>query len=215
VSARTPLAVLGTGLFAPEVVDLAEDTGQFDITTFIENFDRTKTGQPLLGRPVVWIDDAAPLAATHLAVCALGTTHRRAFIDQASAAGFRFAVIRHPTSRVSSTSAVGQGSILSAGVLIAAHTRIGDHVIVNRGVLIGHHTTVHDCATISPGANIAGAVTIGEGAYIGMGAIVMDHLHVGAHAVVGAGALVTRDVPERTQVMGMPARITRQNIDGR
>jgi acetyltransferase EpsM len=194
VSARTPLVVLGTSLFAPEVVDLAEDTGQFDITTFIENLDRAKTQQSFLGRPVVWIDDAGSFAATHLAVCSLGTTHRRGFIDQAAAAGFRFAVVQHPASRVSSKSHVGEGSILSVGTIVAAQTQIGRHVIVNRGVLIGHHTIVHDCVTISPGANIAGAVTIGERAYIGMGAIVMDHIKIGAHAIVGAGAVVTRDV---------------------
>jgi acetyltransferase-like isoleucine patch superfamily enzyme len=69
--------------------------------------------------------------------------------------------------------------------------------------------------TISPGANVAGAVTIGEGAYIGMGAIVLDRVTIGAHAVVGAGAVVTKDVPDRVQVMGMPARVIRKNIDGR
>ena len=48
-----------------------------------------------------------------------------------------------------------------------------------------------------------------------MGAIVLDHVTIGAHAVVAAGAVVTRDVPDRVQVMGMPAKVTRENIDGR
>jgi acetyltransferase EpsM len=212
---RIPLVILGTSLFVPEVTDLAEDTGRFDVTAFIENWDREKTRQPFLGRPVIWIDEAAPLASTHDAVCGLGTTHRKAFIEQAAAAGFRFARIEHPGARVSSTSTVGEGSVLSVGVIVAAHSRLGRHVIVNRGALVGHHTTVHDYVTISPGANVAGAVTIGEGAYIGMGAIVLDRVTVGAHAVVGAGAVVTGDVPDRVQVMGIPARVTRENIDGR
>lgn len=209
------LAILGTSLFAPEVVDLAEETGKYEVVAFIENWDREKTRQSLLGRPVIWIDEAASLAATHKVVCALGTTHRRGFIEQAAAMGFRFATIIHPSARISTKSSVGEGSTLSAGTIIAAHTTVGRHVIVNRGCLIGHHTTVHDYVTLSPGANVAGAVSIGEGTYIGMGAIVLDHMKIGSHAIIGAGSVVTRDVPDHTQVMGIPAKVTQENIEGR
>jgi sugar O-acyltransferase (sialic acid O-acetyltransferase NeuD family) len=212
---KEKLAILGTSLFAPEVVDLAEDTGRFDVDAFIENRERAKTTQPFLGRPVIWIDDAAVLASTHRAVCALGTTHRDRFIAQAAAIGFTFASVIHPGARISSRSAVGTGSIVSVGVIVASHTSVGRHVIVNRGALIGHHATIHDYVTISPGANIAGAVTIGEGTYIGIGAIILDRLTIGAHAVIGAGAVVTHDVPDRVQVVGSRARTTNVNIQGR
>ena len=214
-AARVPLVILGTSLFAPEVADLVEDTGKYDVTAFVENWDRTKTSEPFLGRPVVWIDDAAGLAATHQAVCSLGTTRRKAFVEQVASLGFTFAQITHPAARISSTSEVGDGSIVSVGAIVAAHTRVGRHVIVNRGALIGHHVTVHDYVTISPGANIAGAVTVEEGAYVGMGAIVLDRLTIGAHAVVGAGAVVTRNVPPGVQVMGVPAKVTAETPLGR
>lgn len=207
---RQKLAVLGTSLFAPEVVDVAEDTGLFDVALFIENWDRAKTGTTLLERPVVWITDAGPFAATHLAVCSLGTPRRRGFIEDVEALGFRFATLVHPMARVSRRSGVGAGSFVNAGVVVAANTTIGRHVILNRGVLVGHDTAIHEYVTVSPGANIAGAVTIGRGAYIGMGAIVLDRIRVGEGAVVAAGAVVTKDVPARVQVMGMPARIVKE-----
>ncbi len=47
---------------------------------------------------------------------------------------------------------------------------------------------------------------------IGMGAIVIDHINIGANSVVGAGAVVTKDVPANVQVVGMPARIVKENI---
>jgi sugar O-acyltransferase (sialic acid O-acetyltransferase NeuD family) len=214
-SHKEKLVILGRGLFAQEVVDLVEETEKYEVTAFIENWDREKTRQSLLGRPIIWIDETASLASTHKAVCALGTTHRLGFIEQAAAIGFEFATIIHPSVRLSSTSSVGEGSILSAGVIVAAHTTVGRHVIINRGSLIGHHTTIHDYVTISPGANIAGSATIDEGTYVGIGAIVLDHRTIGAHAVIGAGAVVTRDVPDRVQVMGIPARITKENIEGK
>ena len=212
---KIPLVILGTSLFAPEVADLAEDTGRYEIAAFIENREPEKTRQLFLERPVVWIDQASSFAATHLSICGLGTTHRRIFIEQAAAAGLHFTRIEHPTARVSRRSSIGVGSIISVGVIIAAYSRLGSHVIVNRGALIGHHTTIHDYVTISPGANIAGAATIGEGAYIGMGAIVLDRVTVGAHAIVGAGAVVVHDVPDRVQVVGNPARVIKDEVDGR
>lgn len=215
IAPRQPLAILGTSLFAPEVADLAADTGLYDVRVFIENHDPEKAGTRVVDRPIVWIDEAAPLADTHWAICALGTTHRRGFIAQAEALGFEFATLVHPASRISSRSTIGAGTIVSVGVIVAAQTEIGCHVILNRGVLIGHDTRVHDFVTISPGANIAGAVTIGDGAYIGMGAIVVDRVRIGRQAVVAAGAVVTRDVPDRAQVAGMPARIVRRDVDGR
>jgi acetyltransferase EpsM len=87
-------------------------------------------------------------------------------------------------------------------------------VQVNRGCLIGHHTAIADFCTISPGANIAGSVKIGEGTYVGMGAIVLDHITIGTGCVVGAGAVVTRDVSDRVQVTGIPAKVSKENIDG-
>ena len=212
-STRRNLAILGTSLFAPEVADVVEDTGRFEIAVFIENWDRARAGTTMEGRPVVWIGDARPLAATHLALCSLGTTRRRAFIEEITAMGFKFATVVHPSARISQRSSVGEGSFVSAGVVVAANTRIGRHVVINRGVLVGHDTAIHEYVTLSPGANVAGAATIGEGAYIGMGAVVLDRVHVGAGAVVAAGAVVTKDVPERTQVMGVPARAVKELRD--
>jgi acetyltransferase-like isoleucine patch superfamily enzyme len=48
-----------------------------------------------------------------------------------------------------------------------------------------------------------------------MGAIIMDHLNIGAHSVIAAGAVVTSDVPDHVQVMGIPARIVKENIEGK
>ena len=214
-STREKVVILGTSFFAPEVLDLIEDTGRYEVTAFVENWEREKTKQPFLRRPVIWIEDAASLASSHKAVCSLGTTHRQQFIQQAHALGFQFTSIIHPTARLSSMSTVGEGSILSAGVIVGSNTKIGNHVIVNRGSLIGHNTEIHDYVTISPGANIAGVVTIGEASYVSIGAIVLDRITVGHHALIGAGAVVTQDVPDRVQVMGVPAKITKKDIEGR
>jgi sugar O-acyltransferase (sialic acid O-acetyltransferase NeuD family) len=212
---RAKLIILGTRLYAEEVADLVGDDSAYELAGFGENWERERCRAPFLGLPVHWVDDLPALAATHVAVCAIGTPKRAAYITQVEGMGFRFATIVHPTARISRTARVGAGSIVSAGVVIAAHTTIGRHVIVNRGSLLGHHTEIGDCVTISPGANIAGCVRIGPGAYVGMGAIVVDRITVGAAAFVGAGAIVVRDVPPAAQVMGTTARMVRAEDEGR
>ena len=49
-------------------------------------------------------------------------------------------------------------------------------------------------------------VRIGAGAWLGGGAIVLPGVNIGDGAVVAAGAVVTKDVPPRTLVAGVPAR---------
>jgi acetyltransferase EpsM len=212
---RTKLVILGARVFAEEVADIVSECDEYELVGFAENQDRERCGGSLLGLPILWVDDLPPLATSHQVVCALATTTRTRFLDQARAMGFRFATVRHPDARVSRTARVGDGSILAAGVVVATQADIGRHVIVNRGCLIGHHTVVGDGVTLSPGANIAGCTRIGPRTYVGMGAMVLDHLTVGESAVIGAGAIVSKDVPDRVQVMGLPARVLRTDVEGR
>jgi acetyltransferase EpsM len=214
-AARRPLLICGTRSLAEEVADLASEVPGVEVAGFVENLDPERCRQPLLGLPVYWVDDLPKLAATHAAVCALATTHRSRFTRQVEAHGVPFATLVHPSARVSSRSTLGEGSILSVGVIVAAHTHLGRHVFVNRGALIGHHTRVGDHCSIMPGANVAGNCRLGEAAYVGMGAIVLDNLAVGARSIVGAGAVVTKDVPDNVQVVGVPARIVKENVGGK
>jgi len=210
-----PLLVLGTHYFAPEVLDLVSEIEGFRVDGFVENLDRDRAGRELEGLPVHWIEEVADLARSHRAVCALGTTSRRQIIDEAARLGFRFATLIHPTARVSSRSTLGDGTIVSAGVVVATHVTIGRHVILNRGTLIGHDTVVGDCVTFGPGANVAGLCRVGDGVYIAIGAVLIDRVTVGDGAVVGAGAVVTHDVPDHVMVLGVPARVVKEGVDGR
>ncbi|MBO0676265.1 sugar O-acetyltransferase [Mycolicibacterium sp. S2-37] len=52
-------------------------------------------------------------------------------------------------------------------------------------------------------------IRIGRNVWIGASALIMQGVTVGADAVVGAGAVVTRDVPARTLVAGVPATVVK------
>jgi acetyltransferase-like isoleucine patch superfamily enzyme len=50
-------------------------------------------------------------------------------------------------------------------------------------------------------------VQICAGADIGVNPIILPGVTVGREAIVGAGAILTKDVPDFTRVVGVPARI--------
>lgn len=209
---KEKLIILGAGLFAEEVADYISRIEEYELVGFVEGVDRKRCDEKLIGLPIIWIDDVLRLveSCSYKAVCAVGTTRRKRFIEQAINSGLEFATVVHPAAQVSHAAELGKGTIISPGNIIAANTKIGCHVIVNRGCLIGHHVEIGDYVTISPGTNIAGRAKIGDLCYIGMGAIILDGISVGSHSVVGAGSVVTRDVPRSVQVLGMPARISKE-----
>jgi sugar O-acyltransferase (sialic acid O-acetyltransferase NeuD family) len=208
------LLILGTGTFAMDVTDMISDIQGLEVAGFVASMPPYEPGMLLLERPVYWVDEVSRFADTHLAFCALVTTKRYQFIEQVEAMGFRFATVIHPSARVSRQADIGEGTLISGGVQVAAHSRIGRHVVINRGALIGHHNTINDFATISPGANLAGSIQIGRRAWVGLGANVLEKLNIGVGAVVGAGSVVMKDVPERVKVMGVPAVVIEENVDG-
>ena len=72
-------------------------------------------------------------------------------------------------------------------------------VIIGEQVTVGHAAVVHGC-------------TVERGALIGIGAKVLSHAKIGEQALVAAGAVVQEgmDVPPRTLVAGVPARVKRE-----
>jgi len=207
------LLILGTGTFAQEIADVVGEIPGIEVAGLVELYDRARCEHPIAGFPVVWLDDLAQMSSGHQLIFGIGTTRRAAYLERLSQCSF--ATLVHRSAHVSGASTLGVGTFVSCSAIIGAHTKIGEHVTVNRAVLIGHHTNVGSFVLIGPGSNIAGNTTIGQGTYIGMGAIVLDHLTIGENSVIGAGAVVTKDVPANVQVVGVPARIVKRNVEGK
>lgn len=152
------------------------------------------------------LEDAGFLE-THGLVLGVQGRGRGALAEAILARGGRLPVLAHPAATVSTTALIGEGTILSAGVIVQSDTRIGRLCVLNTACTIDHDNLVGDEVSIAPGAHTAGRVTIRDGAFIGLGAVIINAVVVGARATVGAGAVVTRDVPEGATVVGNPARV--------
>jgi sugar O-acyltransferase (sialic acid O-acetyltransferase NeuD family) len=199
-----PILLVGAGLFAEDVNDVALDAG-FDVRGWIEGLEADRA-DPAHEPPIIWVgaqaehDPGVPIAP------AIGPVIRRALMERLLAEGRALATIVHPSAVIARSAVLEPGCVVLPNAVIAARARIGAGTIVNRGALIGHHTRIGAGSTVGPGANIAGAVTIGDGAYLGLGCIIRDRLTIGAGATVGAGAVVVADVAAGVTVIGLPAR---------
>ena len=89
---------------------------------------------------------------------------------------------------------------------------IGDDVMLGPNVSLitsGHPVNPADRRTGITSAPI----TIGRNVWVGTCALVLQGVTVGDDAIVGAGAVVTRNVPPRTLVAGVPATVVK-TLDG-
>ncbi len=106
---------------------------------------------------------------------------------------------------------------IGARCKVSSHTFICEGVVVEDEVFVGHGVMftndIYPRATNEDGslqteANWSVIKTlVKHGASIGSNATILAGITIGENAIIGAGAVVTRDVPERTTVVGVPARI--------
>ncbi len=116
---------------------------------------------------------------------------------------------------------VGSGSSVWFGVVIrgdwervriGARTNVQDGAVVHAdpgfpceigdGVTVGHRAIVH-------------AAQVGDNVLIGMGATIMNGAVIGDDCIIGAGALITegKQIPPRSLVLGVPAKVVRELTD--
>ncbi len=110
-----------------------------------------------------------------------------------------------------------KGARLCSGVHMGNFGEVKDSTL-GPGTKMGHFSYIGN-ATIGREVNIgAGTITcnydgvrknpteIGDGAFIGSDTMLVAPLKIGKRAQTGAGAVVTKDVPDDTLVVGVPAR---------
>jgi len=141
----------------------------------------------------------------------VGQYLRRAFLARTLDACHETAAIEFGTVFSQAGARVGERAYIGPRCHIGL-ADIGPDTLIAAGVHIPSGPRTHGTGAIAiPMREQEGSPTlirIGAGAWIGSAAVVMAD--VGADSIVGAGAVVTKPVPDRVVVAGVPARIVRR-----
>jgi sugar O-acyltransferase (sialic acid O-acetyltransferase NeuD family) len=207
-----PLIILGTGGNALDFLDVVEAINgiapTWDLVGFLD--DGREPGSAYHDIAVLGPISRATEYRRCWFVNAVGSDksyRRRPEVVAATGLGDQFfATLIHPAASVSRRSRVGAGTVINVGASVGGEVEIGRHATLGPNCTIGHNAFVDDFAVVAPGAVVSGLVRLGRGCYVGAGAAVKQKVEVGPGALVGLGAVVVRDVPERSTVIGNPAR---------
>ena len=126
-------------------------------------------------------------------------------------------------TRIGTFVEVQKNAIIGARCKIQSHTFICEGVTIQDEVFVGHGVMfindVDPRATADEGNLQTESdwqvlpTLVGSRASIGSGAVILGGITIGESALIGAGAVVTKDVPPRTVVVGVPAKALRDVPD--
>jgi acetyltransferase-like isoleucine patch superfamily enzyme len=94
-------------------------------------------------------------------------------------------------------------------IFSASRVRVGERSLVAAYCYLigGDHDFRDGSQPVLQQTRRSAGITVGAGAWLGAGAKIFDGVEIGSLAIVGAGAVVRESVPDKTTVVGVPARI--------
>jgi acetyltransferase-like isoleucine patch superfamily enzyme len=130
-------------------------------------------------------------------------------------------------AQVRERATIGERTVVGRAAGIENDVRIGARVKLQSQVYVTAYSVLEDDVFLGPGASttnddtmsrhapeyVLRGATVRRAARVGGSAVLCPGVEVGEEAFVAAGAVVTRDVPARALVMGVPARVVREIPD--
>jgi len=201
--------IFGAGGFGRETltciidIELANDGNSEPEVVFMVD-DEFYTTDTIMNFPVIKRSEFDP--KIYKVSVAIGDPKKRRAAVESLPQETVFATIIHPSAIISQWVTVGEGSIITAGVIATCGISIGDHTHLNLQTTIGHDCKIGDYFTTAPGTNISGNCTFGDNVYFGTNASAKDNIAICNDVIIGMGAVVVKEITEMGVYVGNPLR---------
>jgi acetyltransferase-like isoleucine patch superfamily enzyme len=122
---------------------------------------------------------------------------------------------------------IGEGTVIGRGSAVDNDVQVGARVRVQTDVYLTAYSVIEDDVFVGPGVlttndstmarhdahhPVVGA-TLRRACRVGGAVVITPGVEIGEEAFIAAGAVVTRDIPARGVVMGVPGRVVRDVPD--
>ena len=202
------IAIIGASGHGKVVAEIAELCG-YEVTFFDDAYPSIKFNEhwEVAGT----INDLLSKKAQYKdAVIAVGNNKVRTnLFNLLSNESFEFPVLCHPKAIVSKYANINSGTVILAGAVINAFTKIGFNSIVNTGAIVEHDCIIGNGVHLSPNVSLAGGAKVGDSTWLGIGSVTKQLVEIGANSLVGANSTVIRNIPSNVTAFGSPAVITK------
>ena len=114
-----------------------------------------------------------------------------------------------PCLKIGSNTGIGR----FAHIITCDNIRIGNNVVIAERVYITdnmHGFENINMPVMPQPLKLPGAVIIEDEAWIGDGVCILPNVRIGRHSIIGSNSVVTKDIPEYSVAVGVPAKVIKQ-----
>lgn len=185
------IVLVGFGGHAKSVADCIEREGKFHIIGYTD-IEEHASRYKYLGNDDVLktvFDEGVKNAAIGIGYMGKGNLRNKIY-ERLKMIGFHMPVIADPSSVISESAQIGEGTFIGKGAVVNAEAIIGKMAIINTKALVEHECVVGDFAHIAVAAVLCGQVKVGEAAFVGANTTVIQCREIEPQQIVPAGVTI-------------------------
>lgn len=205
----TRLVLAGAGAFGRVVHSWVITSPQFLEANNIEEVAFIDDGNPSVkpNAPILTgISNFEP-RESDLVICTVGNpAARRIVVNILQQKHAHFGTFIDSRAAVGENVAVGPGVVICPGTVVQPNVTIGAHVHIGSNCTIGHDTVIGEFTSLSPQVNLMSTIEVGEEVFFGGSSVILPEISIKSEVAVGAGSVVTKSVPAKVTVIGVPGR---------
>lgn len=105
---------------------------------------------------------------------------------------------------------INDGSNIMTSSILTNDIKIGKGVLINLLCTVGHDCVLENFVELCPSVNVSGNCIIGAYSFIGTNATILPNVKIGKNVIIGAGSVVTKDIPDNSMAVGIPAKVIKE-----